>query len=250
MLARWTFFSTLVRSTMVPRPAAHAHAPPHTRANIMSPNTIGDIAYAVGYGAQWDEFHDQVSAISTRLPYMTCIGNHERDFPNSGSRFNGTDSGGTCPTLCAVRVFCVARCACRVVCRVCRVSKTCASSTTGECGVAYEVRYPMPTPARDQPWYSFDYGSVHFVFMSSEHNFTIGATSTPAFFSGTVPSRSRLTGRVRVSCVVLCAFACACAPITGGTQWQWIEADLRKVDRTTTPWIIFSGHRPMYIDSN
>jgi hypothetical protein len=51
----------------------------------------------VGYGAQWDEFHDQVSAISTRLPYMTCIGNHERDFPNSGSRFNGTDSGGTCP---------------------------------------------------------------------------------------------------------------------------------------------------------
>jgi hypothetical protein len=133
---------------------------------------IGDISYAVGYGAQWDEFHDQVSAISTRLPYMTCIGNHERDFPNSGSRFNGTDSGG-------------------------------------ECGVAYEVRYPMPTPGRDQPWYSFDYGSVHFVFMSSEHNFTIG-----------------------------------------GTQWQWIEADLRKVDRTKTPWIIFSGHRPMYIDSN
>ncbi len=57
----------------------------------------GDISYAVGYGAQWDEFHDQVSAISTRLPYMTCIGNHERDFPNSGSRFNGTDSGGTGP---------------------------------------------------------------------------------------------------------------------------------------------------------
>jgi hypothetical protein len=59
------------------------------------------------------------------------------------------------------------------------VSKTCAT-TTGECGVAYEVRYPMPTPGRDQPWYSFDYGSVHFVFMSSEHNFTIGATFTPA----------------------------------------------------------------------
>ena len=62
----------------------------------------GDISYAVGYGAQWDEFHDQVSAISTRLPYMTCIGNHERDFPNSGSRYNGSDSGGTCPTLCPV----------------------------------------------------------------------------------------------------------------------------------------------------
>ncbi|ELR18962.1 diphosphonucleotide phosphatase 1, putative [Acanthamoeba castellanii str. Neff] len=132
---------------------------------------IGDIAYAVGYGAQWDEFHDQVSAISTRLPYMTCIGNHERDFPNSGSRYNGSDSGG-------------------------------------ECGVAYEARYPMPTPARDQPWYSFDYGFIHFTFMSTEHDFSIGSV-----------------------------------------QWKWLEEDLKKVDRVKTPWVVFSGHRPMYIDS-
>ena len=68
--------------------------------------------------------------------------------------------------------------------------------TTGECGVAYEVRYPMPTPGRDQPWYSFDYGSVHFVFMSSEHNFTIGATSTPRSLLLWKPQS--LTGRVRV----------------------------------------------------
>jgi hypothetical protein len=49
---------------------------------------------------------------------------------------------------------------------------------------------------------------------------------------------------------VPCVSCVSCAPIIGGTQWQWIEADLRKVDRTKTPWIIFSGHRPMYIDSN
>ena len=81
----------------------------------------GDISYAVGYGAQWDEFHDQVSTISTRLPYMTCIGNHERDFPNSGSLFNGTDSGGTCPTLCASRVVRVACVLCHALCVSCRV---------------------------------------------------------------------------------------------------------------------------------
>lgn len=36
----------------------------------------------------------------------------------------------------------------------------------------------MPTPARDQPWYSFDYGFVHFTFMSTEHDYSIGTRST------------------------------------------------------------------------
>jgi hypothetical protein len=32
-------------------------------------------------------------------------------------------------------------------------------------------------------------------------------------------------------------------------QNDWIESDLLSVNRSITPWIIFSGHRPMYIDS-
>lgn len=28
-----------------------------------------------------------------------CSGNHERDWPNTGSFFNGTDSGGECGVL-------------------------------------------------------------------------------------------------------------------------------------------------------
>jgi hypothetical protein len=39
----------------------------------------------------------QVEPLATQLPYMTCIGNHERDFPNSGSYYTGSDSGGTSP---------------------------------------------------------------------------------------------------------------------------------------------------------
>jgi acid phosphatase type 7 len=35
----------------------------------------------------------------------------------------------------------------------------------------------------------------------------------------------------------------------GSLQYQWIEQDLASVDRTVTPWILFGGHRPMYIDS-
>jgi hypothetical protein len=132
---------------------------------------IGDIAYAVGYGSQWDQFLHQIEPVATAVPYMTCIGNHERDFPHSDSFYNGTDSGG-------------------------------------ECGVPYEHFFPLPDATRDEPWYSFDYGNVHFVFMSTEHNF-----------------------------------------LTASAQHRWIEQDLRSVDRTKTPWIVFSGHRPMYIDS-
>ena len=31
------------------------------------------------------------------------------------------------------------------------------------------------------------------------------------------------------------------------TQYQWLEADLKKVDRRITPWLVVSGHRPMYL---
>eukprot|EP00731_Ephydatia_muelleri_P019794 Em0012g619a len=145
---------------------------------------IGDISYARGYASvcgrctavflyvfQWEEFFDQIQPIATRLPYMVCIGNHERDFPNSGAYYNGTDSNG-------------------------------------ECGVPYEKRFPMPTPAQDQPWFGFDFGSVHFVLMSTEHRYD-----------------------------------------NGSAQLQYLDDHLSTVDRSKTPWLIFAGHRPMYIDS-
>jgi len=132
---------------------------------------IGDIAYAVGYSSQWDEFMAQIAPVAQRVPYMTLPGNHERDFPLSGSFYNGTDSGG-------------------------------------ECGIPYESRFPMPNVDRLTQWYSFNYGNIHFVMMSTEHNF-----------------------------------------LRGSAQFQFIDADLRSVDRSVTPWVIFSGHRPMYIDS-
>lgn len=35
----------------------------------------------------------------------------------------------------------------------------------------------------------------------------------------------------------------------GSAQHNWVKAALARVDRTRTPWLVFSGHRPMYIDS-
>eukprot|EP01136_Pigoraptor_vietnamica_P034749 Opistho-1_new@99067 len=37
--------------------------------------------------------------------------------------------------------------------------------------------------------------------------------------------------------------------VKGSPQYTFLADALARVDRTKTPWLIFSGHRPMYIDS-
>ena len=53
--------------------------------------------------------------------------------------------------------------------------------------------------------YSYDYGMVHFIMMSTEHDYS-----------------------------------------PDSRQYKWLEADLKKVDRKKTPWLIIGGHRAMY----
>lgn len=55
----------------------------------------------------------------------------------------------------------------------------------GECGVAYELRFPMPTPGRDLPWYSFDFGVLHVMVMSTEQDFAPGSPQHTYFMVST-----------------------------------------------------------------
>ena len=32
-------------------------------------------------------------------------------------------------------------------------------------------------------------------------------------------------------------------------QWKWLQSDLQQIDRSQTPWVIFTAHRMMYISS-
>jgi len=137
---------------------------------------FGDISYATGYLAEWDEFMHEIKSIAQRVPYQTGIGNHEMGY--TGSFFPSTDSGG-------------------------------------ECGVPYNFYFPFASqdwnaPLKErEPWYSFDYGNVHVVQISSEHDLR-----------------------------------------DGSDQRDFLEEDLRSVDRSATPWVILTAHRPLYIDSN
>ncbi|KAL8531334.1 hypothetical protein ACS0TY_008093 [Phlomoides rotata] len=136
--------------------------------NVDSIFHIGDISYATGFLVEWDYFLHLITPLASKVPYMTAIGNHERDYFGSGSVYMLPDSGG-------------------------------------ECGVPYETYFPMPTLSRDKPWYSIEQGSVHFTVISTEHDWTLNSE-----------------------------------------QYEWMKKDMAAVNRTRTPWLIFTGHRPMY----
>lgn len=103
--------------------------------NVDSIFHIGDISYATGFLVEWDFFLHQINPVASRVSYMTAIGNHERDYVDSGSVYILADSGG-------------------------------------EVGVPYETYFPMPTPAKDKPWYSIEQGSVHITVISTEHEWS------------------------------------------------------------------------------
>ncbi|KAJ8634210.1 hypothetical protein MRB53_027546 [Persea americana] len=98
---------------------------------------IGDMPYANGFLSQWDQFTEMVSPISSTVPYMVASGNHERDWPNSGSFYADADSGG-------------------------------------ECGVPAETMFYVPAENRAKYWYSVDYGMFHFCIADSEHDWREG----------------------------------------------------------------------------
>lgn len=134
----------------------------------------GDNAYADGFLATWDFFLDMLSPVSGGALFLNTVGNHESDWPGTATNPGYGDSSG------------------------------------GECGVISTTLLPQPAPASlNMPYWSYDIGLIHFVGMSTEHNYTIGSP-----------------------------------------QYNWIENDLKSVNRSITPWIVFSGHRPMYVSSS
>lgn len=91
----------------------------------------GDISYARGWPWIWERYFDLIEPLSTAMPWMVSVGNHEVDtLSNPFKPAAGHDSGG-------------------------------------ECGLVTQKRFHFES-AR-QMWYSFDYGLVHFVALSSEH---------------------------------------------------------------------------------
>lgn len=84
------------------------------------------------------------------------------------------------------------------------------SDSGGECGVVTTRLYPMPAPAR---------------------------TNTPWW-------------SYEVGLMHFVGISTEHSFVVGSEQYLWLEADLKAVDRTVTPWVVFGGHRAMYLNSN
>ncbi|KAL9262593.1 putative inactive purple acid phosphatase 27 [Drosera capensis] len=118
-----------------------------TSGNVDSIFHIGDISYATGFLAEVGFFLSLIEPIASRVSYMSGIGVSiytyaTRDYIGSGSVYITPDSGG-------------------------------------ECGVAYETYFPLPTSAKDKPWYSIEQGPVHFTLVSTEHDWSPNSEQLP-----------------------------------------------------------------------
>jgi len=100
---------------------------------------IGDISYAVGNAAQWDQFFWQIEPIATSIPWMTTIGNHEYDHLSQPFKPSWSNYG---------------------------------SDSAGECGIPFYYRFHPPN---NDLWWSLNFGNVHFSLLSLEHDFTRGS---------------------------------------------------------------------------
>jgi len=113
----------------------------------------GDISYARGSSWAWEAWFEMMEGISTRLPYMVSIGNHEYDHIGGGEHDPSGAAGiGFHPAWGNM-----------------------GDDSNGECSVPMFHRYRTPSNGKALYWYSFDYGLVHVVQMSSEHDWTQGS---------------------------------------------------------------------------
>jgi len=132
----------------------------------------GDLNYALGQSADWEEWMQQIMPYTTKAPLMVSLGNHERNWRHKNAP---TDYEWPIPGLFDW-------------------GSINATASGGECGIPVETRFSMPgwpwgthKPGvwgsvdrklgvyNDEPWYGFRHGPIYFYMMSSEHDLAPGS---------------------------------------------------------------------------
>eukprot|EP00042_Codosiga_hollandica_P051427 m.631135 g.631135 ORF g.631135 m.631135 type:complete len:480 (-) comp58283_c0_seq22:2372-3811(-) len=116
----------------------------------------GDISYAMGNAYVWEDYFRIIESYATRVPYMVGIGNHEYDYVAGGQNDPsgaGTEGGHSWEPSFG----------------------NYGDDSGGECAVPMAARFAMPDTGNGLFWYSYDYGSIHVIMMSTEHNWTVGS---------------------------------------------------------------------------
>lgn len=164
------------------------------------------------YQAILEMFYDQLAPIAGRKMYMVSPGNHE----------------AICSEIPVINRFCPEgqKNFTDFMVRFENTLPTVFSSTSKD-GKAKVHANKARALAHPPFWYSFEYGMVHFTMIDTETDFD-HAPDQPG------GSAELHTG-----------------PFGGqNQQLEFLEADLASVDRTVTPWLVVSGHRPFYSTGN
>jgi acid phosphatase type 7 len=121
---------------------------------------VGDLSYADGTAHVWDGWMDMIQPISTSVPIMVAVGNHEYDHMSGGgsakdpSHFVTTESG---------------------------FMPVWGNFANDSGGVPTSKRFAMPAgdvdtnPNNGVFWYWFDYGLLRTIVLSSEHDMSEGS---------------------------------------------------------------------------
>ena len=119
---------------------------------------------------------------------------------------------------------------------------------------AYSHRFRMPgdeSNGRSSFWYSFDYGLAHFITFNSETDYA-QSPYHPFIQDTKGQDRHPLLNETKITDAGPFGYI---SPDNGTRsfnytpnyeQYQWLENDLKSVDRSKTPWVFAQAHRPMY----
>lgn len=131
---------------------------PKNNLPIRAVHHFGDLSYARGAAHIWDEWLNMISSFTTKVPLMVGVGNHEYDHASGGA--NGKDPSGV-PADDGYRP----------------AWGNFGEDSGGECGIPPSNHFTMPnsTGSNGIFWYSFDFGIVHTVVVSSEHDMAPGS---------------------------------------------------------------------------
>mmetsp|Transcript_16813 Transcript_16813/g.42935 ORF Transcript_16813/g.42935 Transcript_16813/m.42935 type:complete len:586 (+) Transcript_16813:285-2042(+) len=119
---------------------------------------VGDLAYAQNHAWKWDFWFKMVEPIAARMPYMVSIGNHEYDYVTAGTHDPSLPSTPEEPTQGYHPPW-----------------GDMKDDSNGECGVVAMQRFRMPDTGNSLFWYSFEYGMIHVVLLSAEHDLADGS---------------------------------------------------------------------------
>ena len=131
---------------------------------------FGDLSYARGAAHIWDEWFHMIESVTTRVPLMISVGNHEYDYTKMHTPgldpsfdYNPDVDRGFAPKWGNME-----------------------DDSGGECGVVVAKRFTMPSTMANETtsaapasngvfWYSYDMGSVHTTVLSGEHDLSPGS---------------------------------------------------------------------------